>query len=395
MEHRMVEKIEHTLTLKVMRLTKPTLSSPIIITNEIKDLPEDILNNELRKDITSVHESETLAVGQFLLTPQSFGNIYLGESFLGYIFVHNDSSHVAKNVQVKADLQTSARRISLSEHNMTELSPQSAIDQVINHEVKEIGTHILVCEVSYLSNTGDPLSFRKFFRFEVTKPLDLKTKFYNAESDEVFLEAQVQNKTAGAIHLEKVSFETSHLFRVSSLNSKSVVKPGDGLLQPEECRQYLYCLSPVYGRGHTNILEATNIGRLDISWRYNLGEKGRLQTSQLQRIAPDFGDIRLSVHNLPNIVQLDEPFNFACKISNLSKRAMDLVLNLEKLYSDLIWIGISGRHIGRLEIGGSKIIELTLVPLSAGLHNISGIRLKDLFSSGTYDYDDVAQVFVT
>lgn len=125
-----------------MRLTKPTLSSPIIITNEIKDLPEDILNNELRKDITSVHESETLAVGQFLLTPQSFGNIYLGESFLGYIFVHNDSSHVAKNVQVKADLQTSARRISLSEHNMTELSPQSAIDQVINHEVKEIGTHM-------------------------------------------------------------------------------------------------------------------------------------------------------------------------------------------------------------------------------------------------------------
>lgn len=74
------------------------------------------------------------------------------------------------------------------------------------------------------------------------------------------------------------------LFLVSSLNSKSVVKPGDGLLQPEECRQYLYCLSPVYGRGHTNILEATNIGRLDISWRYNLGEKGRLQTSQLQRI---------------------------------------------------------------------------------------------------------------
>lgn len=33
------------------------------------------------------------------------------------------------------------------------------------------------------------------------------------QSDEVFLEAQVQNKTAGAIHLEKVSFETSHLFR--------------------------------------------------------------------------------------------------------------------------------------------------------------------------------------
>lgn len=73
---------------------------------------------------------------------------------------------------------------------------------------------------------------------------------------------------------------------------------------------------------------------------------------------------------------------------------MDLALSLEKLYPDLVWIGTSGKHIGRLEIGGSTVIELTLVPLSAGLHNISGIRLKDLFLSRTYDYDDVAQVFV-
>ena len=74
-------------------------------------------------------------------------------------------------------------------------------------QVKELGTHILVCEVSYNSpNAGsDKLSFRKFFKFQVTqetnirfyhidqvmKPLDVKTKFYNAESDEVFLEAQV------------------------------------------------------------------------------------------------------------------------------------------------------------------------------------------------------------
>lgn len=127
-----------------MRLTKPTLSSPLIVTNEIKDLPDDILNNDLKNDITTVNDSETLAVGQFLLTPQSFGNIHLGESFLGYIFVHNDSNQVAKNVVVKADLQTSTQRISLSEHTMIELRPQNTIDQVINHEVKEIGTHMLV-----------------------------------------------------------------------------------------------------------------------------------------------------------------------------------------------------------------------------------------------------------
>lgn len=59
---------------------------------------------------------------------------------------------------------------------------------------------------------GQPQSFRKFFKFQVVKPLDVKTKFYNAESDEVYVEAQIQNLTTGPICLEKVSLESSHLF---------------------------------------------------------------------------------------------------------------------------------------------------------------------------------------
>lgn len=39
----------------------------------------------------------------------------------------------------------------------------------------------LVCEVSYTAPTQTQLSFRKFFKFQVLKPLDVKTKFYNAE----------------------------------------------------------------------------------------------------------------------------------------------------------------------------------------------------------------------
>ena len=167
MEPKTQEKVEHTLTLKgllsnlnheiyfyrkrviiifflVMRLTKPALSSPLIVTNESKDLPEDILNNDLKNDITTVNETETLAVGQFLLIPQSFGTIHLGESFLGYILIHNDSNQIAKNVHVKADLQTVTQKIPLLEHKLSELSPHKTIDQVINHEVKEIGTHMLV-----------------------------------------------------------------------------------------------------------------------------------------------------------------------------------------------------------------------------------------------------------
>ncbi|PSN39245.1 Trafficking protein particle complex subunit 13 [Blattella germanica] len=295
----------------MMRLTRPTLCSPVVVTSDSKDLPGNLLNNDLKNDITSVPGIETLSAGQFLLLPQSFGNIYLGETFSSYICVHNDSNQIAQDVSVKADLQTTSQRIPLSGHQTesvaAELHPQDTVDDVIHHEVKEVGTHILVCEVSYTSPTQQRLSFRKFFKFQVLKPLD---------SDEVYLEAQVQNITTGPICLEKVSLESSHLFTVTALNA---TPNGDSVfgrvnvLQPQASRQFLYCLAPQPSlTSDLRLLSgATNIGKLDIVWRSNLGERGRLQTSQLQRM------------------------------------------------------------------------------------NISGIRLTDVFLKRTYDYDDIAQVFVT
>lgn len=58
------------------------------------------------------------------------------------------------------------------------------------------------------------------------------------------------------------------------------------LLQPQAVSQFLYCLTPNEKiMADLKLLSgATNVGKLDIVWRGNLGEKGRLQTSQLQRM---------------------------------------------------------------------------------------------------------------
>lgn len=57
-------------------------------------------------------------------------------------------------------------------------------------------------------------------------------------------------------------------------------------LQPMDTRQYLYCLKPKpeYAQKAGVIKGVTVIGKLDIVWKTNLGERGRLQTSQLQRM---------------------------------------------------------------------------------------------------------------
>lgn len=95
--------------------------------------------------------------------------------FSSYISVHNDSTHIVKDVLIKADLQTSSQRLNLSASNavLAELNPDRCIDDVIHHEVKEIGTHILVCAVSYTTQAGEKMYFRKFFKFQVLKPLDV------------------------------------------------------------------------------------------------------------------------------------------------------------------------------------------------------------------------------
>ena len=61
------------------------------------------------------------------------------------------------------------------------------------------------------------------------------------------------------------------------------------LLDSGFSRQYLYCLKPEPSllKDPKMMHNATNIGKLDIVWRSNLGERGRLQTSQLQRMVSE------------------------------------------------------------------------------------------------------------
>lgn len=129
-----------------MRLTRPTLVNPQVITSEARDLPGELFTQLLSKDVTAVRGAETLAAGQFMLLPQSFGNIYLGETFSSYICVHNCTPYAVPNVVVKADLQSDKLKISLpinaGKPTPVTLQPNDTLDDIIHHEVKEIGVHM-------------------------------------------------------------------------------------------------------------------------------------------------------------------------------------------------------------------------------------------------------------
>lgn len=109
--------------------------------------------------------------------------------------------------------------------------------------------------------------------------------------------------------------------------------------------------------------------------------------------APGYGDVRLSLETIPDTVNLEEPFDITCKITNCSERTMDLVLEMCNTNS-IHWCGVSGRQLGKLHPSSSLRLALTLLSSVQGLQSVSGLRLTDTFLKRTYEYDDIAQVCV-
>lgn len=52
-----------------MRLGKPVMYNSKVVTCDSKDLPGAVLNDHLKKDVTSLSSAETLAAGSFLMVP--------------------------------------------------------------------------------------------------------------------------------------------------------------------------------------------------------------------------------------------------------------------------------------------------------------------------------------
>ena len=173
-------------------------------------------------------------------------------------------------------------------------------------------------------------------------------------------------------------------------------------LEANCARQFLYCLKPC-PTAKENTPEAFKgalaVGKLDILWRSHMGERGLLQTSQLQRVvcfhtsqistiktcffnscvfawqAHASGDLKVSVEELPGMVTVSEPFVVKCLVANTSAKDIELEVRLVsppvKIFA---WIGLSGYKLGTIRPRESKTINLQLAALSTGFQVSSTLQ---------------------
>jgi trafficking protein particle complex subunit 13 len=209
-------------TVRVMRLYKPPLNTIPCL----QQMSSDELTAGNRRKPT---RSADFTISPFLMLPDSFGDIYLGEFFSAYISVINGVPDLPyQNVTLSARLQTVNATHDLFDSRAVQgidssradvLNTSECLDMVVQHTLSELGTHTLRVTVYYTdSRTREPKTLRKFYRFNVLNPLTILVASYDL-TDRFMIQCQVTNVTKVLIHIQDVRPPLSFLFVLSSLSS--------------------------------------------------------------------------------------------------------------------------------------------------------------------------------
>ncbi|KAG6423676.1 hypothetical protein SASPL_114078 [Salvia splendens] len=482
----------HSLAFRVMRLCRPTLH---VDNSPLKFDPCDLLFGEDLFDdpIAASHlprllggQSSAAAVdpadlsyrGRFLLQqptdslglpgllvlPQAFGAIYLGETFCSYISINNSSNFEVRDVVIKsgdttvelnfeaidllnyalshtkaAEIQTERQRLLLLDSSKSPVESIRAggrYDFIVEHDVKELGAHTLVCTALYTDGDNERKYLPQFFKFMVSNPLSVRTKVRNVKvmlmksnlrpvssvnmlfslnklsyfvmiksifsQDTTFLEACIENHTKSDLYMDQVEFEPAqywsatvlraeyHSSEPSSVLSETfkepiLIKSGGGIYN------YLYQLKFSSPDNAQFKAESSKIlGKLQITWRTNLGEPGRLQTQHILGNPVTRKDIELHAVEMPSVIMLEKSFLVGLNLINLTDRVLGpFQVWVSEVGSPdekaVVVNGLQTMTLGEVQPHSSLKFQLNLIAVKHGIQKISGITVYDTVEKKTYE----------
>ncbi|XP_022715903.1 trafficking protein particle complex subunit 13-like isoform X2 [Durio zibethinus] len=419
----------HSLAFRVMRLCKPSFhveppfrldpadlfvgedffDDPLAASNLPQLLSSHISEATDSSDLTYANRfllhqpSDSMGFSGLLVLPQSFGAIYLGETFCSYISINNSSNFEVRDVVIKAEIQTERQRILLLD---TSKSPVESIraggryDFIVEHDVKELGAHTLVCTALYNDGDGERKYLPQFFKFAVANPLSVRTKVRTVK-EATYLEACIENHTKSNLYMDQVEFEpaphwSAIILKADDLHpvDNSSIGSGGGI------RNYLYQLKLSSPGSEQVKVEGTNIlGKLQITWRTNLGEPGRLQTQQILGTPISCKEIELQILEIPSLINLDRPFSVHLNLTNHTDRELgpfEVRLSQNVAHEEKIVMinGLQTMALPQVEAFGSTDFHLSLIATKLGVQRISGITVSDTSEKKTFDPLPDVEIFV-
>ncbi|KAM1347599.1 hypothetical protein ACFX2H_036512 [Malus domestica] len=429
----------HSLAFRVMRLCKPSFQvDPIPLLLDPADLVvgEDVFDDPMAaaqlprlldvhdslnpsssassdsSDLTYRtrfllhHPSDSIGLSGLLVLPQAFGAIYLGETFCSYISINNSSNFEVKDIIIKSEMQTERQRLVLLD---TSNSPVESIraggryDFIVEHDVKELGAHTLVCTALYYDGDGERKYLPQFFKFIVSNPLSVRTK------EITLLEACIENHTKSNLFMEQVEFEPAQHWSAKILKSdehhseknsqtREIFKPPILIESGGGIHNYLYQLTS-HGSSQGKVEGGNILGKLQITWRTNLGEPGRLQTQQIMGTPITRKDIELHVVEEPSAVKLERPFSLHLNLANETDKELgpfEVCLSQDDSREENVVVinGLQTVVLPRVEAFSSTNFNLNLIATKLGVQRITGITVFNIREKKSYDPLPDMEIFV-
>ncbi|TYG97307.1 hypothetical protein ES288_A10G028400v1 [Gossypium darwinii] len=428
----------HSLAFRVMRLCKPSFHveppfrldpSDLFVGEDIFDDPlaasnlSPLLSSHVNKSTDSSdmtfanrfllhHPSDAMGFSGLLVLPQSFGAIYLGETFCSYISINNSSNFEVKDVIIKAEIQTERERILLLD---TSKSPVGTIhagghyDFIVEHDVKELGAYTMVCTALYNDGDGERKYLPQFFKFVVANPLSVRTKVRTIK-ETTYLEACIENHTKSNLYVDQVEFEPAphwtakilkadEFYPADNSSTGEIVKPPILVRSGGGIHNYLYQMkisSP--GSEQVKAKRSSILGKLQISWRTNLGEPGRLQTQQILGNPSSCKEIELQVLGIPSLIILDKPFSVDLNLTNHTDSELgpfEVWLSKNSAHEKFVMFnGLQTMALPAVEAFGSTDFHLNVVATKLGVQRISGLIVFDTKEKKTFEPLADVEIFV-
>lgn len=428
----------HSVAFRVMRLCRPTFHIETPVRFDLSDLiiGEDLLDDEsgsphIRRLIKSQSESggsnddltysnrfiirdddPTDTMGMLVL-PQAFGAIYLGETFCSYISINNSSSFEVRDIIIKAEIQTERQRIMLLDTTKTPVETIRAggrYDFIVEHDVKELGAHTLVCTAQYSDADAERKYLPQYFKFMVSNPLSVRTKV-RVVKETTYLEACLENNTKSNLYMDQVDFEPSPNWSATLLKAddhhyekdvltRDIFKPPVLIKSGGGIHNYLYLLkSSLDGSAPTKFEGSNVLGKLQITWRTNLGEPGRLQTQNILGNPITHKEIELKAMQVPSVIILEKPFTVNLRLTNLTE---DKLGPFEVLFSPsnnqeekaVMVNGLKRMALPPVEAFKSLDFQMSLIAMELGMQKITGITLFNVTEKKNYDPLPDIEIFV-
>ncbi|KAF2467077.1 uncharacterized protein BDR25DRAFT_235833 [Lindgomyces ingoldianus] len=308
-------KSPHTVSLKVLRLSRPSLAHQYPLSNSQTLGISPTASLAYPSDTTN----DKFIISSVLNLPEAFGSAFVGETFSCTLCANNelepsDTTCTISGVRIQGDMQTPSTPNGFplelagpegEDETQASPSPGQSLQKILTFELKEEGNHVLAVTVTYTETTlagegkaasGRVRTFRKLYQFVAQQLLSVRTKAgelsEKAGLSRFVLEAQLENMGEAAVSFETVNVNAKPPFKSTSLNW-DMHTPGTGpinapILNPRDVIQVAFLLEQQPGvkesndtLGQESLDTRKVLGQLAIQWRSALGDRGSLSTGWL------------------------------------------------------------------------------------------------------------------